>query len=183
MSPAPFITKSTGILLAMTRTDQLSLSPIRSHEIPAVMQLHAALLPISYPRSFFLHLLLQPTRLCLVARNNGDPVAFVSAAIHPKERIQILTLGVLPSFQQRRIATRLVHAVIDALLASNAAVTTVFAQVPASNAPARAFYRHMGMLPDGDVIRDVYRTLPCGSRDAYNISGPIETIAGGAIEK
>ncbi|KAJ6593655.1 acyl-CoA N-acyltransferase [Mycena capillaripes] len=95
--------------------DQLALSPMHSHDVPAVMQLHAALLPVPYPPSFFLHLLLQPARLCLVAREHGDPVAFISAAAHPGHRIEILTLGVLPSFQQRRLATRLIHAVIDDL--------------------------------------------------------------------
>ncbi|KAF7362092.1 Structure-specific endonuclease subunit SLX1 [Mycena venus] len=145
-------------MLLSLMTDQFALSPIRSHEIPAVMQLHSALLPISYPRSFFLHLLIQPTRLCLVARNDGDPVAFISAAMHPGQRIEILTLGVLPPFQQHRLATRLVHAVIDAL-ASTAAVVTVFAQVSVSNASAKEFYRHMGMLPSGGVIHDITTTL------------------------
>lgn len=147
----------------------------------------AALLPISYPRSFFLQLLLQPTRLCLVARSgsDGDLVAFISAAMHPGQRLEILTLGVLPLFQQHRLATRLVYAVIDALTskAATAAVTTVFAQVSASNSSAQEFYRHMGMLPSGDVIRDMYRTLPCGSRDAYIVSRRIDTRARDAESK
>ncbi|KAJ6497839.1 acyl-CoA N-acyltransferase [Mycena sanguinolenta] len=165
----PFLKKSAGILLFMKDIDQLALSPVRSHEIPAVMQLHAALLPVRYPRSFFLHLLLQPTRLCLVARNDGDPVAFISAAVHPGQRIEILTLGVLPPFQQHRIGTRLVYAVIDGLTNTPAAVT-VFAQVSASNASAKAFYRHMGMLWESDVIHDMY-----GPRAGLIISGRIET--------
>ncbi|KAJ7350307.1 acyl-CoA N-acyltransferase [Mycena albidolilacea] len=162
---------------------EIDLSPVRSHEISAVMQLHAALLPISYPRSFFLQLLLQPTRLCLVARSgsDGDLVAFISAAMHPGQRLEILTLGVLPLFQQHRLATRLVYAVIDALTSKAAAVTTVFAQVSASNSSAQEFYRHMGMLPSGDVIRDMYRTLPCGSRDAYIVSRRIDTRARDAL--
>ncbi|KAF8170261.1 acyl-CoA N-acyltransferase [Mycena galopus ATCC 62051] len=186
--PSPYVPMArlkkcpTGMLLSMTRMDQLALSPIRSHEIPAVMRLHAALLPISYPRSFFLHLLLQPTRLCLVARNDSDPVAFISAAMHPGQRLEILTLGVLPPFQQHRLATRLVHAAIEAL-ASKAAATIVFAQVSASNESAREFYRHMGMLPDGNIIHDMYRTLPCGYRDAYIISGRIETRARNVVSR
>ncbi|KAJ7928571.1 acyl-CoA N-acyltransferase [Mycena leptocephala] len=145
--------------------DQFSLSPIRSHQIPAVHAMHTALLPVSYPPSFFLHLLLQPARLCLVAHHHDDPVAFISAAIHPDHRIEILTLGVLPPFQQHRLATRLVHAVIDALAGRKAAGASVFAQVSASNTAARAFYTRLGMLPAA-AAHDMYRTLPCGSRDS-----------------
>ncbi|KAK7057433.1 hypothetical protein R3P38DRAFT_3384792 [Favolaschia claudopus] len=127
---------------------RVTLSPIRSRDIPAIMQLHATLLPVSYPRSFFLHLLLQPSRLCLVARNNDDPIAFVSAVLHREQRLEILTLGVLPKFQQLHLATRLVYAVIDALTHATTTVT-VFAQVSASNASAQAFYEHIGMAIKG----------------------------------
>ncbi|KAJ6602177.1 hypothetical protein B0H10DRAFT_2230286 [Mycena sp. CBHHK59/15] len=151
-----------------------------SHEyfVPQVSQ--ASLLPVHYSPSFFLHLLIQPTRLCLVAhsRDLDDPVAFITAALHttaaPEPRIDILTLGVLPAFQQRQLATRLVRAVVDILSARTAAVAAaIYAQVSASNGPAKNFYRHMGMLPCTDVVRDVYRSLPYGSRDAYIVSGRI----------
>ncbi|KAK7043555.1 acyl-CoA N-acyltransferase [Favolaschia claudopus] len=152
---------------------RVTLSPIRSRDIPAIMQLHATLLPVSYPRSFFLHLLLQPSRLCLVARNNDDPIAFVSAVLHREQRLEILTLGVLPKFQQLHLATRLVYAVIDALTQATTAVT-VFAQVSASNASARAFYEHIGMTIKGDVVHNLYTTVAWGSRDAYVVSGRLE---------
>ncbi|KAJ7668440.1 acyl-CoA N-acyltransferase [Mycena polygramma] len=164
------------MLFFMADDPELALSPMHSHDIPAVMQLHSALLPVPYPFSFFLHLTLQPTRLCLVARSRGDPVAFISAALHRGHGIEILTLGVHPTFQQRRLATRLVYAVAAALDRKTAAAT-VFAHVSASNSSAKEFYKHMGMHPVARVSRDIYRALPSGSRDAYIVSGRIETRA------
>ncbi|KAJ7497075.1 acyl-CoA N-acyltransferase [Mycena latifolia] len=157
--------------------DQFSLRPIRSHDIPALIHLHTTLLPLPYSHSFFLQLLLQPTRVCLVAhdRSQSDPVAFISAAaaIHPEQRIQILTLGVLPTFRQHRLATRLVYAAIDVLAGTPTVPTAVFAQVSVSNAPANSFYRHLGLHPCKDVVRDMYRNLPGPSRDGYIVSGRI----------
>lgn len=172
---------------------EFKIRPMHSRDILSVQQLHvrigfsahslqfiphqAALLPVPYALSFFLHLLVQPTRVCLVALapDKGNPVAFISAAMHPEQRIEILTLGVLATFRHCKIATRLVHTVIDTLAGSAATAvdsTTVFAQVSASDEPAKRFYRHMGMHPT-DFIRDMYRNLPCGSRDAYVVSGRI----------
>ncbi|KAJ7188525.1 acyl-CoA N-acyltransferase [Mycena filopes] len=159
----------------------LTVSPVLSHEIEALKQLHTTLLEVRYPPSFFLHLLLQPSRRCLVARHHGQPVAFVSAALHPGNRIEILTLGVLPAFQQRRLGTRLVHSVVESLTGSScgdsdsAAAATVFAQVAASNASAREFYQHIGMIP-GAVVPDIYRGVGSGDRDAYMVSGRIQSM-------
>ncbi|KAJ7690640.1 acyl-CoA N-acyltransferase [Mycena rosella] len=159
--------------------EKFALRPMHSHDIPAVLELHAILLPVSYSPSFFLHLLIQPTRICLIAaheHSNRDsrPVAFISAVVHPEQRIEILTLGVLPTFRQHRLATRLVYAAIDALTGAMPATVDVFAQVSASNVPATSFYKHMGLHPSTVVIRDMFRTLPCGSRDAYIVSGRIQ---------
>ncbi|KAJ7128928.1 acyl-CoA N-acyltransferase [Mycena crocata] len=171
------------LFLAEMAEDPFVLKPLSGDFVPAIISMHAALLPIAYPFSFFLQLLLLPSRRCLVAyeRDQGDtPVAFISAAVHPEHRIEILTLGVLPMFRQRGLATRLVYAVIDTLTQPTAVATAaVFAQVSASNESARAFYMHLGMHPTStSVIRDMYRKLPCGSRDAYIVSGRI-TVAEG----
>ncbi|KAJ7124960.1 hypothetical protein C8R44DRAFT_781907 [Mycena epipterygia] len=96
--------------------------------------------------------------------------------MHPGQRIEILTLGVLPTFRKCRLATRLMHAVIDTLAGSTAPV--VFAQVSTTNGPANNFYRHMGLLPGTNVIRDVCGNLPCGSRDAYIVSRRIAAAEG-----
>ncbi|KAJ7755748.1 acyl-CoA N-acyltransferase [Mycena maculata] len=159
--------------------DPFTIRKMTRLDILSVRELHATLLPVSYSRSFFQNLLVQQTRVCLVAqlKAGGDPVAFISAAMHPEQqRIEILTLGVLAAYQRHRLATRLLLAVIDTLAGDTAASTAVFAQVPASAEPAKSFYKHMGLHPT-DVTRDLYRNLPPGSRDGYLVSGRV-TAAG-----
>lgn len=139
----------------------------------------ATLLPVSYPTSFFLNVVIQPTRACFIANagDGNDPVAFCCAAIHDstlaEPSIEILTLGVLPAFRQRRLATRLVRAVIETLSRRTAAAATaIYAHIATANKPARNFYERMGMHVCSDVIRNIYR-IPRGSRDAYRVSGRI----------
>ncbi|TFK44509.1 acyl-CoA N-acyltransferase [Crucibulum laeve] len=58
--------------------------PLTSADVPKVIELHAHVLPIRYSRSFFLQLLVLPSRACLVAHKRTQPnnlIAFVSAAM------------------------------------------------------------------------------------------------------
>lgn len=98
------------------------------------------LLPVSYPAAFFIQLLVNPRRLCLVATEGGAIVGFASAAsgllqpgsvgghmqhdTHtdsesrpdiPRSHVTLLTLGVLPTYQRRGIGRSLVHGVIQRL--------------------------------------------------------------------
>ncbi|KAJ7039200.1 acyl-CoA N-acyltransferase [Mycena alexandri] len=172
--PILWLEKPLATVFVPMALSGLTVSPVHSHEIAAVMQLHATLLEVRYPPSFFLHLLHQPSRRCLVARNDDEPVAFISAALHPGNRIEILTLGVLPSFRQRRLATRLVQDIVESLAGAKAAAATVFAQVSASNVSASAFYQQIGLSP-GVVVRDIYRTIQVPGGDAYIVSGQIQS--------
>ncbi|KIY53077.1 acyl-CoA N-acyltransferase [Fistulina hepatica ATCC 64428] len=52
---------------AVVDNDGFLVRRMRSEDVAAVQELHAALLPVGYPYSFFLHLLIQSERLCLVA--------------------------------------------------------------------------------------------------------------------
>lgn len=94
-----------------------------------------------------------------------------------KTRLEILTLGVLPSHQQRGLARRLVRRVVDALRMSCAANSIdgvpIFANVAVSNTEALKFYKHIGMEVSPCIIRNLYRTLAYGSKDAYLVVGVI----------
>lgn len=166
--------------------------------------LQSLLLPVRYPSSFFTQLLLLPGRICLIAHDTADantPVAFISACLRqsqpadhltylshdlkpplcespdPAHWIEILTLGVLPEYQKRGIASLLVRRVYEYFRASLFPAshlndgTMVRANVATSNVSALSFYKRLGMRIVSDVISNLYRTCSYGSRDAYLVSG------------
>lgn len=94
-----------------------------------------------------------------------------------KARLEILTLGVLPSHQHRGLARRLIQRVVDALRDSCAANSVedvpIFANVATSNTEALKFYKRIGLEVSPYVIRNLYRTLSYGSKDAYLVVGVI----------
>jgi ribosomal protein S18 acetylase RimI-like enzyme len=185
--------------------DDIEVRVLSSSDIKQICDLHASLLAVSYPPQFFRQLILNPTRLCLVAHPAGDPhtlLGFVSASIHattsdlarsaPRDAglsVHILTLGVLPACQGNGLARRLVHGVVrklrdgaryTAVLAlpksappASADGTLVRTHVCTDNLPAQKFYNALGLAAEADVLRDVYRTSPCGARDAYTLVGRI----------
>ncbi|KAF8348160.1 acyl-CoA N-acyltransferase [Amanita rubescens] len=157
--------------------DEFEVRPLTSADLPRVRQLHSTVLPVNYPSAFFLQLLLLPARLCLVAHPRADPhnpVAFVSAALSnaPTPRIEILTLGVLPSFQHKGLARRLISSIINSLSPDS---TLVQANVAASNASALKFYERLGLRISSDIITNLYRTCSHGSKDGYLVAGCINS--------
>lgn len=96
-----------------------------------------------------------------------------------KPFLEILTLGVLPAYQHCGLARRLVKCVIDnfhppcAGPESSGGGTLVSATVSISNTSALKFYECMGMFISSDVIRNLYRTITFGSRDAYLVMGTL----------
>lgn len=190
-----------------TKGSSTSCKSLPPYFLPILTLKKSSVLPIKYPTSFFLQLLLLPTHACLVAchpANPNDPVAFISASLQAprpthdhlrisspsdeyqpllnnnvyKERphIEILTLGVLPAYQQRGVARLLVRRLYDHFRQSSNHLhdgTLVHANVATSNSPALSFYERMGMRITSDVIRNLYRTCAYGSRDAYLVVGLI----------
>lgn len=132
-----------------------------------------SILGLNLPNSFYQQLLFHPTRLCLVAvpfssspslhhtvENHGEPVAFISAALHNptndlsislrsstttlKSRrsasedaveMHVLTIGVSPAFRRQHLATRLLKEAVRAIQtqARVAAQTPVIAQCSLDN--------------------------------------------------
>ncbi|KAF9484520.1 acyl-CoA N-acyltransferase, partial [Pholiota conissans] len=179
--------------------------PLTSRDLPKVRDLHSKLLPVQYPTSFFLQLLLVPTRACFVAYKMAHPtvpIGFISAAIQQpvstvrcfssadvstralrdkttldpsRPRLEILTLGVLPSCQHRGLARRLIQRVADVLRESCASNSVdgipICANVATNNTEAIEFYKHIGLDVSTNVIRNLYRALSYGSKDAYLVVG------------
>lgn len=127
--------------------------------------------------------------------NPSNPVAFISACLRPASRaeipitvphthsdsstaaprIEILTIGVHPEFQQRGLASLLVRRTLEHFREGSALSggTMIHANVATSNLPALSFYKRMGMRIASDVIHNLYRTCSYGSRDAYSVAGYI----------
>ncbi|KAF4620873.1 hypothetical protein D9613_000534 [Agrocybe pediades] len=187
--------------------DDVVLKSLTARDLKRVQDLHSLILPVRYPTSFFLQLLVIPNRTCFVAYSQGHPVGFISAAIqkpikcftfsppdnHPlvvppefqdspavlssSQPIEILTLGVLPACQKCGLARRLVHFLVESVRKESSCATNsfggtlIYANVAASNTQALEFYERIGMVVFSDVIRNLYRTLSSGSRDAYLVAG------------
>ncbi|KAK7472950.1 hypothetical protein VKT23_001054 [Stygiomarasmius scandens] len=179
--------------------------PIRNftaNDLQQVSDLHAALIPVPYPPSFFINLLIQSNYACLIAHDPDSatpdiPIAFVSASIHksntiigsPKPHIQLLTLGVHPDYQHKGLARALVQQVINTLHTSSEPVPPIYTHVCTTNTPAQSFYRRLGMTPfqpsggEPFVSRNKYPTSPTRcrddlstlfrSRDAYLLIGEV----------
>ncbi|KAJ2916292.1 hypothetical protein MD484_g4079, partial [Candolleomyces efflorescens] len=175
--------------------DDLLVRPMVSADVKRVRELHARVLPVQYPPAFFLQLLIMPNQLCLVAVQSTQPaipIGFVSAALHtpageevagaesqsvPPPRLELLTLGVAPAYQQCGLATRLVTHIVQRVresilpkLSVRAEGLLTCAHVSTNNTRAIAFYRRLGMVAIPGTIRGLYRTSS-GPRDAYLVMG------------
>jgi len=184
---------------------------LTSADVTKVRELHAAVLPVNYPLSFFLQLLVIPTRFCLIAYHRSQPttpIGFLSAAVQQplsvhnhaslksppasplfpssprsrpfpgfdptKPRLEILTLGILPLYQNRGIARHLIDCAIQTLADSHKGAiqnTLIYANVSTTNIPALQFYERMGLYVFSATIKNLYRTSSYGSRDAYLVIG------------
>ena len=93
-----------------------------------------------------------------------------------KPFLEILTLGVLPAYQHCGLARRLIKRVVDNFsqrCAGPECGTVVSATVSISNTPALKFYESVGMFISSQVIKNLYRTISHGSRDAYLVVGTL----------
>lgn len=208
--------------------ENIIVRPLTSADVSKVRELHvsllpdannsahetdiwqAAVLPVNYPLSFFLQLLVIPTRICLIAYHRSQPttpIGFLSAAIQQplsiynhtslksppasplfpssprsrpfpgfdptKPRLEILTLGVLPLYQNHGIARQLIDCAVQTLGGPSKGMETtlIYANVSTTNMPALQFYERMGMYVFSGTIKNLYRTSPYGSRDAYLVVG------------
>lgn len=94
----------------------------------------------------------------------------------PRPRIEILTLGVLPAYQHRGLARRLIRAVVDKLCGPLAAGIVVHANVATTNSDAVKFYESIGLRVSSEIIPNLYRTCPYGQRDGYLVAGRLDDI-------
>lgn len=106
-----------------------------------------------------------------------SPTRSVHEGRPEQPHIEILTLGVLPAYQQKGLARHLIHRVCHHFRDSSNtsrdidAGTLIHANVDTSNVSALTFYERMGMRISSDVIRNMYRAYSYGCRDGYLVVG------------
>src|SRR6266550_4398203 len=150
--------------------DEFEVRPLTSADLQRVRQLHVRpFSPISPALPTDPHYVSppfspSPTPPPFFYSFSSSRLAFVSAALSnaPTPRVEILTLGVLPSFQHKGLARRLISSIINSLSPDS---TLVQANVAASNASALKFYERLGMRISSDIITNLYRTCSHGSKD------------------
>ncbi|KII92022.1 hypothetical protein PLICRDRAFT_458231 [Plicaturopsis crispa FD-325 SS-3] len=159
---------------------------LTSADIPKVRELHSKVLPQTYPASFFRQFLYHSDRVCLLISHSQPrypchphrpPVlAFITAAITHRSysgsepRIEILTLGVDPTYRRQGLAGLLVGAVIQeaqmrvGMFADSKGESQgimLAACTPSSNIAARQFYARLGLKIEA-VVHRLYHTLGDG---------------------
>ncbi|TRM70323.1 acyl-CoA N-acyltransferase [Schizophyllum amplum] len=183
----------------MNALSQYVVRPLVSSDIPAVRDLHTALLPARYPSSFYLQLLLQRDRLCLVACPRHAPstiVAFVSALKHDDDilptwelttrrrghdrqrrpveaHVEILTIGVLREHQHHGLAQHLVHTVATELLPRSKVVVGADLHASPSSVLIQA---HVSAI--NEDARRFYERLGMRTRERITDAYRVSTISG-----
>lgn len=129
MDPASPAGRNSGHILRLP--PGIHFRVMKTADLHEVRRLHASLLPVQYPLTFFIQLLLQPRYLCVLATHEDSVIAFASAAIDTSRgtaqsqsendssaHISLLTLGVQPNHRRQGIGRALVHDVARRLGAS-----------------------------------------------------------------
>lgn len=84
----------------------------------------------------------------VIAERGGEPVGFASGLARGDRVAELTELYVREDARRSGVATRLVHAVLDAVGADYVRVS-----VGVDNDPARGFYRRLGFQPEQIVLR------------------------------
>lgn len=127
----------------MTIADLAPMDPATGELLAA---LHASVFVDSWPATAFHALLQIPGTLALVALDDGRPAGFVVAR-SVLDEAEIITIGVLPDHQRQGHARRLMDRVRVRMAA--AGVKSLFLEVSAGNAAARALYERLGFTSVG----------------------------------
>ncbi|KAL0579741.1 hypothetical protein V5O48_002235 [Marasmius crinis-equi] len=157
----------------------ITIRPVNAADVPELKDLHAALIPVPYPHSFFINQLIQSNHLCLIAVDESQapkPVAFITASVQYQNEkphhIQLLTLGVRNEYQGQGLARQLVYKAIAQLTPSGVQLP-VHTHVCTTNTPAQSFYERLGIKPKlfqsrPIIARNVYSFASCGHRQPAN---------------
>jgi ribosomal-protein-alanine N-acetyltransferase len=134
----------------------VGIEPMRRRHLRSVVLIERADIHPGWSVGLFLsELSRSDDRTYLVATVDGKVVGF-AGALYIDDDAHIATVSVDPDVRGRRVATRLVRALVSDALARRCTAMTL--EVRASNEPAIALYRTFGFAPVG-VRKNYYAEL------------------------
>lgn len=123
------------------------LAPAFAADAPSLAKLHAAAFAAPWSAAALETLLQSPGAFAFVARRSAKTAGFILCRAAGEEA-EILTLATAPAHRRRGVARALLEAALGA--ARIAGAQTVFLEVAADNAAARALYGARGFAPVGE---------------------------------
>jgi ribosomal-protein-alanine N-acetyltransferase len=134
---------------------QFSVREAGEADAPIFATLHAECFDNPWTMQDFAQLAAMPGALCLIAAENGEPIAFALARAAAGEA-EIITVGTRPFARRRGMAQRLLQECMARLKGLGA--TDLFIEVARSNGAAIALYRSTGFVEAG--VRRGYYARP-----------------------
>ena len=142
-------------------SDGIVLQPLRPFDLPVAAALHAGCFDSAWNEAAMAEVVTMPGSFGALAHVGDQPAGLVIVLAVGAEA-EILTLGVLPRFRRRGVATRLFAWAADRL--SGSGCQRLLLEVAEDNAPARALYGKLGFERIGR--RPSYYRRPAGTEAA-----------------
>ncbi|MFW9992910.1 MAG: ribosomal protein S18-alanine N-acetyltransferase [Candidatus Odinarchaeota archaeon] len=144
--------------------------PFQSTDLSEIVKINRRCLPENYPESFFLYVYSSFPAGFRLADVDGKIIAYLMSRIEVGTSVfskfrrvkkgHVISIAVLPEYQRRGIAKRLLNEVFEKMAVAGA--TEVFLEVRVSNYPAIALYEKLG-LEKAKVLKKYY----CDDESAY----------------
>jgi tRNA threonylcarbamoyl adenosine modification protein YeaZ/ribosomal-protein-alanine acetyltransferase len=144
----------------------LDIKIAHGQETSTLASLHAACFERGWSASEMARLLAMPGAVCLIARRDDQPLAFLLLRSAGDEA-EIITIGTLPDMRRQGIGAALIAAALPLLRSHD--IQRLLIEVAASNAPALALYRKVGFSAVGQR-RDYYQHANGRREDAIIMS-------------
>ncbi|MHA2331487.1 MAG: GNAT family N-acetyltransferase [Candidatus Hodarchaeales archaeon] len=144
--------------------------PFQSTDLSEIVRINRQCLPENYPESFFLYVYSSFPAGFRIADVDGKIVAYLmsrietgTSAFSKFRRVKkghVISVAVLPQYQRRGIAERILIEVFEKMIAAGA--NEVFLEVRVSNYPAVALYEKL-LLEKSKILKNYY----CDNESAY----------------
>lgn len=134
--------------------DNFELKSLTEENVGALQNLNIALFPVPYPKAMYSYLVRADACLNTLVFDKDVLIGAVSGRRDSDTLIYILTLGVVPTYRERGIGTKLLLRMLDS--GRNLGVSRVYAHVQEGNEDALRLYRRAGFAVTG-YAKNYYR--------------------------